>query len=72
MKMFNTHNFIKTMNRECYYKNLWYYIKTNIIRAPLEALLALYITEAILIFTNNFNDKSLFQPSSVVYMIFYH
>lgn len=54
----------------CQFENLWYYVKTNIVRAPLEALLTLYLAEAWMIFTERFTHK-MADASQTVYMIFF-
>ena len=52
--------------------NLWYYICTNIVRAPLEALLSLYLAEAWMIFTPFFTTQSrAVTAKETIYMIFF-
>lgn len=43
----------------CNVGNLWFYIKTNIIRAPLEAAVSLYLVEILIILTDIFTDDVL-------------
>ena len=57
------------LDKECYFQNLLYYIKSNIIRAPLEMLSVLYLAALGVIFTTLVFRKSL-ESSQIVYMIF--
>lgn len=43
----------------CNIDNLWFYIKTNIIRAPLEAAVSLYLAEILIILTDIFTVEVL-------------
>ena len=60
---------LQDLNKECYLQNLLFYIKSNIIRAPLEMLSVLYLAALGVIFTTLIFEEKLSSPQ-IVYMIF--
>lgn len=58
--------------KSCTIKNIWFYMKTNIIRAPLEASISLYLAEAWLLFTKDFSiNQETMLISDLVYIVFF-
>lgn len=54
----NSYHTLKRLNEDCYINNIFYYHKTNLIRAPLEAAITLYVSEFYILFTNIFNNTT--------------
>jgi len=61
---------IATINEHCNISKLIYYVKTNIIRAPLEMAVTLYLAEALIILTDIFPVNPI-SVQDVIYIIFF-
>lgn len=68
--IYKLHQKLKDLNNNCYVNNIFYYNKTNLIRAPLEATLILYVAELYIIFTNYFICRSL-ETNEILTLIFF-
>lgn len=63
---------LKALNKNCYLNNIFYYHKTNLIRAPLEVAITLYVVEFYILFTNIFikDSNNSLEISQLLIMIF--
>lgn len=58
------------IHENCYVNNLQFYHKSNLIRAPLEALITIYLAEVAMMFSKWFVDKVKLTSPQIALMIF--
>lgn len=68
--MANIYDNMKVIESQCNMENIKFLVKLNIIQAPLEAALSLYLIEGILIFSKIYSDN-IFESYTILVLIFF-
>lgn len=60
----------KSFYNNFFVNNLWYYHKSNLVRAPLEALITIYLAELALMLSKWFVNRLSLNASQIIFMVF--
>lgn len=58
------------IHQKCYINNVWFYHKTNLVRAPLEALITIYLLEFAMMFSDWFVGRQELSAPKILLMVF--